>query len=251
MIFTSGGKNFNWFGADVYSYWLFNFNWLEIIRRKAIKKSIAYSLPLSLHSKLIKNHRKTENSILNSNLISREEAEKMEHHLIKNLPHKFAYTVGGPDQLQKIAQWTYGMKKYMSAQERRYDVAFVNPLHDSQLLDFSVSIPSDMHLHRKFGRSLLVGKVPETIYNNKEQYSYPADMAERWWNLKSHLKEHFESISANDEVWEFADRKKLLLKYQILQNNAPYEFWRNERHHFSNVIILNRFLKWESKNKSI
>ena len=89
------------------------------------------------------------------------------------------------------------------------------------------------------------GKLADQIRKNKEQFSYPADMGKRWWNLKNHLKEHFEAIAENDEVWEYIDRKKMIAKYRILENNPPYTFWRNERNHFSKTIILSRFLQWE------
>ncbi len=245
IIFTSGGKNFNWSASDVYSYWLLHFKWLKIVRRKAITKSVIDSMPKALFNLLKNKNAKKEYSILNTHLLSFKDADKLEQQLISALPAKYGYHVAGNDQLLKIAQWTYGMKKYMSAQERRYDCAFVNPLHDPRLLDFSVSIPADLHLKRNFGRELLKGRVPDQIRNNREQYSYPADMGERWWNLKSHLKEHFEAIKENDEVWEYIDRKKMLEKYRILENNAPYLFWRNERNHFSKTIILSRFLQWE------
>jgi len=245
MIFTSGGKNFNWSANDVYTYWLLHFQWLKLAKRKGISKSLIDSMPKSLYHLLKNKNPKKEYSILNSHSMSFKDADKLEQQLISALPAKFGYHVAGSDQLLKIAQWTYGMKKYMSAQERRYDCAFVNPLHDPRLLDFSVAIPTDLHLKRNFGRELLKGKIPDAIRKNKEQFSYPADMGERWWNLKNHLKEHFEAIAENDEVWEYIDRKKMIAKYRILENNPPYTFWRNERNHFSKTIILSRFLQWE------
>jgi len=251
MIFTSGGKNFNWHAPDVYSYWLFHFQWWQIVKRNVIKKSLINSLPKALFQLIKNKQHQRDYSILNTHLMSYKDAEKYEQKLYAALPHKFAYHVAGSDQVVKIAQWTYGMKKYMSAQERRYDAAFVNPLQDERLLDFSSSIPADLHFQRQFGRELLKGKIPDTVRNNKEQYSYPADMRERWWNLKSHLKEHFETIAENDEVWEYIDKKKMMEKYHILQNDAPYIYWHHHRHHFSKTIVLSRFLKWEKSQEVV
>ncbi|MFZ9956420.1 MAG: hypothetical protein ACO3E1_09905, partial [Flavobacteriales bacterium] len=119
MIFTSGGKNFNWNAADVHTYWLFNFHWWQIAKRKAIKKSLASALPKSIFYLIKNKDSRREYSILNNNLMHYKDAEKYEQELIAALPNKFGYQIAGNDQVLKIAQWTYGMKKYMSAQERR------------------------------------------------------------------------------------------------------------------------------------
>lgn len=167
-----------------------------------------------------------------------------------------AYRIGlpgtlptGTDQLSSVQRRLAFSKKYVSAQEYRYDFVMINPLSDRRLIDFSLSLPPKQFAlngnKRSLVKRMLKERVPPKIYELPTMESYPADMRDRWLHAKPFLLEQFEAIPANSVVWNYVNKRVAEKIFHEIKTSEQYRVWRQNRHKLNRIVLLERFLKFD------
>ncbi len=252
ICLTPESKSIDWSGNDAvstifsegkyYEAWKLN---KQINNESFLRNAIIPNLPSIIIDTYLKFRKQTPQFLSHPNIVSNYKlAEKIE--IYKN-EISSNYSKNNK-QLININKSISRSKKYISAQEYRYNFIMVNPLSDRRLIDFSLSIPKEQFIYNGENRSLikrmLQGKVPEQIYLNPSKASYPADMRDRWLNAKPFIFEHFNNISKNSEVWNYINKEmadKILFE---TNNSKQYNIWIKNRQKLNKVILLDRFLKF-------
>lgn len=254
LCMTTGFKSLDWSGGELLPELMIQGRYLKAwnVAQKSNQSFLRRGIVPVLPSFVMENYHSfkgkkgktylTHLEILKEfNIISKEKLNR--HYFLGKYPSYSKIN----DQLRYIRMRLYGGKKYISAQEYRYNFAMVNPMMDRRLIDFSLSIPREQHCLNGEPRSLLKrmleGKVPAQIYEKPMKMSYPADMRDRWLNTKPHVIEYFQQISNNSELWDFVDKQKAEQLFINTKNSINYMDWRINRSTLSNLIILDRFLK--------
>jgi asparagine synthase (glutamine-hydrolysing) len=262
LCITTGFKSVDWSGEDVLIDYISRGEWKKAwsFNRTYLKKSIPRNLILPLIPNLAKFVKKIKNKKKHPTFISHQKwiqkFDLIDKKTVKNPIFSGKYEKFGfyNDQLSAIKRRLFSSRKYISAQEYRYNFVLINPFQDRRLIDFALSIPREQHIldgkGRNLLRRLLVGKVPEKIFKSPSKRSYPADLKDRWLNTKPHLFTHFELIADDAKVWEYVDRSTANELYKLLKNSAKYSVWLQNRDKLNKVVLLDRFLRFNENHLS-
>lgn len=259
LCITTGFKSLDWEGTDALLDFISRGKFIEAwnFNRRYLKQSVVKRIMVSLFPNAYNLWRKFKQGstqqekhffLTKDALAQKLELEQQKVKSIAQRVGKYMQYNFPNDQLGVIKNRLYNSRKYISAQEYRYNFVMVNPLQDRRLIDFALSIPRKQHILDGKGRSLLrrmlVGKVPEMLYLKPSKCAYPADMRDRWLNAKPHVLEHFEAIPKDASVWNYVNRSYALDIFEKVKNSNEYSDWLKNRALLNNVILLDRFLRF-------
>ena len=263
LCITTGFKSLDWEGKDTLVDFVsrgkfieaWNFN-RRYFKQTEVKKLMVMMFPnvYNLWRKLKYGSTQKEKHLFMTNDALAQKLDLVQQKLnsIHQREGRYVRNNFPNDQLGFIKNRLYNSRKYISAQEYRYNFVMVNPMQDRRLIDFALSIPRKQHILDGKGRSLLrrmlVGKVPEILYIKPSKCSYPADMRDRWLNAKPHVFKHFESIPKDASVWNFVNRRNALDIFEKVKNSYNYSDWLKNRELLNKVILLDRFLRFNEDN---
>ena len=261
LCITTGFKSLDWDGRDVlidfvsqgkfFEAWNFNRRFLN---QSTLKKIVFPLFPNVINQlrkiKYTSKPQKAYQFLTNSNLANQLHLANQKEKSIELTKGRYETINFSNDQLKAIKKRLYGSRKYISAQEYRYNFVMVNPMQDRRLIDFSLSIPRKQHILDGSGRSLLrrmlVGRVPVMFYQQPSTCSYPADMRDRWLHAKPHVFAHLEAIPEDAEVWNYVKRNYVLGLCNKVKKSSNYIDWRKNREVLNKVILLDRFLRFNT-----
>lgn len=259
ICITTGFKSLDWSGSDtlvdlvsrgkVLEAWKFNRRyWKQSVVRQLIFPLFPATINQIRKFKHVSSKPEESSYLTNSNLAQQLHLSQCIKNSIQQTEGRYNHYDFPNDQLSVIKRKLYGSRKYISAQEYRYNFVMVNPLQDRRLIDFALSIPRKQHALDGKGRSLLrrmlVGKVPEKLYLQPSKCSYPADMRDRWLNAKVHVFKNFDSIPNNADVWNYVNRNHAIGIFEKVRNSNDYYIWLKNRALLNKVILLDRFLRF-------
>ncbi len=259
LCITTGFKSMDWTGTDVLVDFIAqgkiiearNFN-RRFLKQSALKNILFPLFPnvINILRRLKRVEKNTSKKPLltNKSLVHQLNLKQQKDRSIKLITGRYADYGFQHDQLNSIKKRLVNSRKYISAQEYRYNFVMVNPMQDRRLIDFALSIPRKQHILDGQGRSLLrrmlLNKVPEIIYEKPSKCSYPADMRDRWLNAKPHVFSHLEAIPDESKVWDYIDRSNVISLVEKVKKSSDYAVWLKNRDRLNKVILLDRFLRF-------